>query len=189
MVKEEEFLIALDLSLACTGVTVFSLTTLKPVYIKSIVTKPKQSHGKQLYFIASELKKIKSTYNIKALAIERGFNRYPTATAALYKVHGVALCVFHELKEKYYPPKTVKLAILTGSSSKIAIRNRIELEYPDVVFANEDESDSFAVGLTYLIKEKNMKWVKSSRGKARKATKKQTVTTIKKPKKTRDVVI
>jgi hypothetical protein len=40
------------------------------------------------------------------------------------------------------------------------VRQVIEKHYPDVVFENEDQSDSFAIGITYLIENKLIKWDK-----------------------------
>ena len=92
------------------------------------------------------------------VAIERGFSRFNTSTQVIYRVHGVCNELFNECPQKYYPPKTVKEAIFKGDATKKQIQEKIAKAYPDVEFANEDESDAFAVGLTHLIKTKRIKF-------------------------------
>ncbi|MGG3890174.1 crossover junction endodeoxyribonuclease RuvC [Metabacillus fastidiosus] len=154
------YLYALDLSMDNTGVTVFNLETKEPVHISSISTKKKDSHGIRLYHIAEELLKLRVTYKASVVAIERGFNRFNTATQVIYRVHGLANYLFHDVEQIYYPPKTVKEAIIRGDASKKVVRQMIENKYPNIQFDDEDQSDAFAVGITYLIKNKLIKWEK-----------------------------
>jgi Holliday junction resolvasome RuvABC endonuclease subunit len=156
----EGYLYGLDLALEKTGVTIFDLNTNLSVYIASIVTDKKDTYGKRLYIIAKSLTDLKEKYPPKKVAIERGFSRFPISTQAIFRVHGVVNLFFREVEQIYYPPKTIKEAILKGTSTKIQVRKRIEEVYPNVVFDNEDESDSYAIGLTYLIQNKLIVWEK-----------------------------
>ena len=72
-------------------------------------------------------------------------------------MHGICNELFYNYPQYYYPPTTVKATIYKGNATKKQIRMIIEKLYPEVNFKNEDESDAFAVGLTYLIKECNIK--------------------------------
>jgi Holliday junction resolvasome RuvABC endonuclease subunit len=144
----------------CSGLVIFDIETFEPVLITSIPTNSRKSHGERLYMIAKRIKEITKEYPPSVIAIERGFSRFNTSTQVIYRVHGIVNCMFWDLPQWYYPPKTVKEAILNGSATKKAIQNRILQEYPDIQFANEDESDAFAVGLTALIREYGMPWNK-----------------------------
>jgi Holliday junction resolvasome RuvABC endonuclease subunit len=157
------YLYAMDLSMDCSGLVIFDIETQSPVVITSFPTKKAWSHGKRLNQIYEGMKAFKSDYPCSVVAIERGFSRFNTATQVIFRVHGMINWLFHKFEQYYYTPKTVKEAILTGTASKEALQKKILLTYPDVSFNNEDESDAFAVGLTYFIRECKMEWVKSSR--------------------------
>lgn len=153
-----KYLHAFDLAMGCTGVVIFDLDTLKPIHICSIETNDKHTHGKRLYHIAKEIHTLREKYPPSTIAIERGFGRFNTSTQVIYRVHGVLNYLYHDIDQIYYPPKTVKEAIRRGDASKKEIQEVISLKYPDVTFQNEDESDAFAVGITYLIKNKLLNW-------------------------------
>ncbi len=155
-----KYLFAFDISLKCSGLTIFDLITLKPVLVTSIKTNDKETHGLRLYKITQEVKKIINSYKPSIVVIERGFSRFNLSTQAIYKTHGVINCLLRDYEQIYYPPKTIKECILKGNSTKVQVRKRIEEVYPDVVFENEDQSDSFAIGLTYLIKNNIIIWDK-----------------------------
>lgn len=160
-----KYLYGLDLSMECTGVTVFDFESLKPVLIMNISTshfKKSVSHGLKLKYIEDEFIKLIETYPPSLIILERTFNRFPTATAVLYKVHGVINKIFHEYEQIYYSPKTVKECIINGSASKELVQKKILEKYPEIIFNNDDESDSFAVALTYLIKNNLLAWEKST---------------------------
>jgi Holliday junction resolvasome RuvABC endonuclease subunit len=144
-----------------TGVTIFDLETKQPIHISSIPTNKKHTHGKRLYIIAQELIKLKDKYPPSVVAIERGFSRFNTSTQVIYRVHGLINYLFYDVEQVYYPPKKIKEAIIRGDASKKLVRQMIENKYPNVKFDDEDQSDSFAIGLTYLIENKLIKWNKS----------------------------
>jgi Holliday junction resolvasome RuvABC endonuclease subunit len=143
-----------------SGVTIFDANKLEPVYIGSVQTNEKQPHGKRLLHIENYLQELKEKYIPSVIAIERGFQHQPTSTQVIYRVHGVVNKFFNEYEQIYYPPKSVKEAICRGDATKKYVSDTIKKVYPDVEFKNEDESDSFAVALTYLIKNNLIKWEK-----------------------------
>jgi len=147
------YLYGLDLSMENTGVTIFDLSTDEPtpIHISSIATNKKHTHGKRLYYIAKELMELKEIYPPSIITIERGFSRFNTSTQVIYRVHGLVNYLFHNVEQVYYPPKKVKEAIIRGDASKKLVRQIIESKYPEVTFEDEDQSDSFAVALTYII--------------------------------------
>lgn len=152
------FIYGLDLSLSCTGITIYDLDKKEFVYIGSFNTE-KIKKKKDLYHNAIKLKQIydwleelKVKYPPSIVVIERGLSRFNTATQVIYRVHGITNLLFWNLPQIYYPPKTVKEAIYKGTATKAEVQRVIKNNYIDIEFANEDESDSFAVVLTYLIK-------------------------------------
>jgi Holliday junction resolvasome RuvABC endonuclease subunit len=154
------YIYALDLSMENTGVVIFDSNTYEPIHIVSIGTNKKHSHGLRLYHIANEIHKLRELYPPSQVVIERGFSRFNTATQVIYRVHGLINYLFHDIEQVYYPPKTVKEAIIKGDASKKVVRQIIENHYPGVKFEDEDQSDAFGVGLTYLIKNKLINWKK-----------------------------
>lgn len=155
---KEGYLYAFDLSMACSGLVIFDIATCKHVLITSYKTNDKQEHGERLTQLRQHWSEIMEKYPPTEVSIERGFSRFNTSTQVIYRVHGVCNELFNGFPQKYYPPKTVKEAIVSGNATKKQLQDKIKLMYPDVEFANEDESDAFAVGLTHLIKTKRIKF-------------------------------
>jgi len=143
-----------------TGFCIFD-ENMNPILIDSIQTKKSQSHGKRLKVIYDKLMELRDKYPPKVIVIERGFSRFNMATQVIYRVHGVTNLLFYDCDQIYYPPKTVKEAILSGNATKKQVQEEIKKRYPDVVFKNEDESDAYAVGLTHFIKTGKLEWVKN----------------------------
>ena len=168
-----------------TGFCIFD-ENMNPVLIDSIPTIKSQSHGKRLKVIALKMSELKTKYPTETIVIERGFSRFNMSTQVIYRVHGVCNLIYHDKEQIYYPPKTVKEAILKGDATKKQVQEVIKSKYPDVVFKNEDESDSYAVGLTYFIKTGKLKWEKPVIVKEKKQRKKKVKTETEKEKKSLD---
>jgi len=142
-----------------TGFCIFD-ENMNSILIDSIPTKKNHSHGKRLKVIADRMMELRDKYPPKVVVIERGFSRFNMATQVIYRVHGVTNFIFHDAEQIYFPPKTVKEAILGGNATKKQVQEEIKKRYPDLVFKNDDESDSVAVGITYFIKTGKLEWVK-----------------------------
>jgi len=140
-----------------TGIAIFDLEG-RIEKICSIATKDKDTHGERLKTIADFIMGLKEIYPVKEIVIERGFAQFNTATAVIYRVHGLVNFLFWDVPQTYYPPKTVKAEILGGKSTKKELRNEIESHYENINFENEDESDATAVGLTYFIRKGILQW-------------------------------
>lgn len=143
-----------------TGIVIFDLNTYEPIHITSIKMNKKHTHGKRLYQLGQEIISLKDNYPPSVIAIERGFSRFNTSTQVIYRVHGLINYLFHDVEQIYYPPKKVKEAIVRGDATKKFVRQMIENKYPAAKFENEDESDAFAISLTYLIENNLIIWNK-----------------------------
>src|SRR5690606_14907354 len=76
------------------------------------------------------------------------------------RAHGVVNYIFWEYPQRYYPPKSVKVALIHGNASKEDLAIAIKAKYNYITFQNEDESDATAVALTTLIEEGIIEWEK-----------------------------
>ncbi|WJJ55295.1 hypothetical protein QB910_000051 [Dabrowskivirus KKP3916] len=172
------YLYAFDLGMASPALAVFDIESRKLMTITSVQPNEKLSHGERLYIIAKWVKEVVEQFEPAVVAIERGFTRYNNATQVIFRVHGLINYIFWDLPQVYYPPLSIKEAILNGKATKEALRKRILLDYPDIPFTgndkDDDEADAFAVGLTYLIKECEMEWEKIAPKKKTTRRKKET---------------
>lgn len=149
----KEYVLALDISMSCTGYSVFDLDQ-NLIDYGHIVTKSKLSHGQRLKLIYSQLNKIAKKYKPKVLILERGFSLRNKSTQAIYKVHGIVEMLFSESIPIYYAPTTVKKVVAgNGRGEKLDVQNAILEIYPQCKFGNFDESDSVAIGVTYFREE------------------------------------
>lgn len=161
----KRYIYGLDISMSNTGVTIIDEETHKVVYIGSIGTNVSKfnklpieyKHGKRLRHHFNEINKLIKKYPPSVAVIERGFSRFNNATQILFRVHGVYGMAFSEVPNYYYPPTDVKKTIYKGNASKEELANVISKRMK-LKFKNEDESDSTAVALTYLINECGMEW-------------------------------
>lgn len=170
----------------CSGIVIFDENA-NPVHIASIPTKSKETYGQRLKFIADKVIELRKQFPTNIICIERGFARFNTSTQVIYRVHGLINYIFSDCEQIYYPPKTVKEAIVKGDATKAQVRLEIKNKYPNVEFSKieikdkktkeirieecEDESDAFAVGLTYFIKTGKIKWDKPITAKEKKSKK------------------
>lgn len=147
------YILALDLSLSCTGCAIFSQDGILQKLI-SIETDSKSETKIRLKKIADEFIKIKKEYNPKIILIEQGFYRFNISTEQIFRVHGIANYIFWKSKQIYYHSTTIrKIVVGKGNIKKDEVRDFILKQYPNIIFKNYDESDSMAVGLCYFIDE------------------------------------
>lgn len=176
-----KYIYGLDLSLSCTGVTIYDLDSKDVIYIGHCNTeKVKKKKGLyhnalKLEVLADYFKELKEKYPPHVVTIERGFSRFATATQVIYRVHGLTNYLFADVEQIYYPVKTVKEAIFKGDATKKQVQEIILKNYDYLVFENEDESDSFAVMLTYLIKNSLIVFEKPVVGVKKKVTRRKKV--------------
>ena len=142
------YIYGLDLSMSDTGITIFNGE--KPVFVGSIATKDTKTHGERLKEIYDFLSFLKEKYPPSVVCIERGFTRFNKSTQVVYRVVGIVNMLFYDIEQIYYSPKQVKASLVDGKASKEDLSNKINEMYPDIIFKNNDESDAFAIVLTYL---------------------------------------
>lgn len=144
---------ALDLSLSNSGISIFDEFG-NNVYIDSIPTTTKDDTAVRLHLIANKLLEIKNQYPPSKIIFEKSFHRFNVSTEQIYRVVGVVEYLFWNIDKIYYASTTVKKEVTgKGNSKKPDVEKNIKSKYPDIKFKNLDESDSFAVGLTYFYKE------------------------------------
>lgn len=114
---------------------------------------------------------MKNKFPPSIIVLEKGFSKFNKETHAIQNVVGVVMCTFHDIDFIEYMPKTVKATIIHGNASKDLIRKTIQNRYPELSFANNDESDSFAIVTTYLIRNKIINWDQKNVGGANNRTK------------------
>jgi crossover junction endodeoxyribonuclease RuvC len=173
------YLYAFDPSLSCTALTIFEIERFEPVFIGSYPINDKQTHGMRLHHIRSGIIKDGKEFTPSDVALERGFSKFNNDTQAMFKVHGVINELLHVYDQTYYMPTTVKLMVAGyGGATKDEVQQSILANFPNIKFKNNDESDSFAVGICHLIKKYKMPWNAIFKGK-----KKEKKTTVKSRKK------
>lgn len=145
--------------MANTGIAIFDTETYKPILITSIKTSDKDTHGYRLHEQRQYAKELINEYPPYEVAIEQSFTRFNTATQVLYRVHGVHNELFYKYPQFYYAPATIKKTITgNGRANKELVRTKILEKYPNIEFANDDESDAVGIVITHLIKKHKMKW-------------------------------
>lgn len=171
--NDKTYMYALDLAMEKSGVVIFN-EEFEPVLVTTIKTRDKDTHGVRLKHIEDQFKILREKYPVGMVAIERGFSRFPTSTQVIYRAHGVVNKFFHDVDQVYYPPKKVKEVVTgNGAATKKTVQDTIIKKYPNIEFSNEDESDAFAVGLTYLISNGLIEWDKREVKKKRQSNNKR----------------
>jgi len=178
------YLYGFDLSLNSSGVAIFDMKTLRPVYVSIIPTDDKMSDGKRLYWIAKYISDLRRQYPPTAIAIEdtflaTGAQKNVQSKAKLDKVHGVINFLFHDVNQRYYTASEWKAKVLAGNATKKMIRDVVSAKYPEVIFNSEakgkdgyDDSDAFGICLAWLIENKLIEWEKTVRPQKSKPIKK-----------------
>lgn len=165
----KRFLYGLDISLKNTGVTIYDFDTKEFVFTSSFSTEKiyatKENKGLhlnavKLMKIANWMEGIIEEYPPTIVSIERMFSRFPAETQAIAKAIGVIQHLLWDKPQYLYPPKSVKLAMVHGDATKEDVANAIKTKYNYITFDNDDESDSFAVALTFLIDKEFIEWKK-----------------------------
>ncbi|HOM77853.1 MAG TPA: crossover junction endodeoxyribonuclease RuvC [bacterium] len=149
---ENKYVYGLDLSLNSSGICIFSNDG-KIIELLTIDTHKEKEIPAKLKIIGNDLIKISKVYPPSKIVIEQGFSRYNASTQAIFRVHGIVNYLFNEYEQIYYPASSIKKVVTgKGNASKKEVQDAILLLFPKLKFANTDESDACAVGLTYFIK-------------------------------------
>jgi Holliday junction resolvasome, endonuclease subunit len=156
-------ILALDLSLTCTGYSVLEVVNGSVTLLEKghIPTKSKECMGSRLERITLILGEVLNRYDssISEVVREASFsNGRIKATQSIFMVNGA---ITLDLYRYGYPTihevynTTIKKTIGgTGKSTKEMVQQGLEKYVGEHVYKKEDESDSVAVGLTWLIQQK-----------------------------------
>lgn len=154
-------IIALDLSMNCTGYAVVSIDGSKVQLIKKGIIKAKgrESHGKRLKRQYNTLKVLSEQYPDAIIVKESVHSGRAKTSIVLAKVHGVVELLFNEGTIYKYPATTIKKQITGNGKAKkeevmtAVIECLVQHGIVDVTFKTDDESDAVAVALTFLLKK------------------------------------
>lgn len=153
---KKTYVYALDLSLNSTGICIFTndgefVTCLTIDTIADKEVKLKLKH------IGNEFIRLIKLYKPEVVVIEQGFTLFNTSTQIIFRVHGLANYIFSEYEQIYYPATTIKKIVGgKGNMKKEEIRDIIVSKYPNIEFKTLDESDAFAIGMTFFMKKKEI---------------------------------
>lgn len=151
-----KYFYGLDLSLTNSGISIFEQSG-KYIKVTSIKIDVKKPRGYRLHQIFTKLNNLKNEYPPGIIYIENCFSRFNKSTQALYEVRGITELVFCDVEIVFLAPTSVKKFITgNGKADKKEVLDKIKFKYPDIVFKNLDESDSFAVGLAGRDSEKTV---------------------------------
>lgn len=163
----DKYLIALDISLACTGGCIFDKQG-NPVRLFSIPTSNKYQHGERLKIIADYLIQIRKEYDIDVAIFEAGFSRFNLSTQAIFKATGVANYIFYDCFQVAFSSSTIKKIICgKGNVDKKQVQEQLKNVYPDLTYATFDESDACSIGYAYF-KQKESGYKMNRSGDAKK---------------------
>lgn len=168
--EDHRYVYGLDISMKSTGVAVYDLDEEKFVYIGSFNTekiratktyKGLEIHALKLHLIGEWFYNILEEFPPYACGIERMFIKYKAESITIAKTTGVMQHLIWDVPQAFYPPKSVKLAIWHGNASKEEVEEEILKRYPDLIMANDDESDAVAVCICHLIQMGEIEWTKN----------------------------
>ena len=167
----DRYLYGLDISMKCTGVSVYNLDKKRFEFIDSFSTENIRAtkkyrgmnlHSIKLHNISNWIENIIEEYPPSLVSVERMFSRYNNETQTIAKATGVIQSALWDKPTEFYPPKKVKRFVLNGNATKEDVANAINNDdrFKDLKFRNEDESDAVAVAITYLIDRELIDWEK-----------------------------
>lgn len=114
----------------------------------------KKPHGQKLAENAKEIKSYMDSDMDLVFVRERGFHKHATETEAIFKMVGVSdLYAWKHCKVFEEIPPTVIKKVITGNdkASKEEVAAALERYVGKQDYAFDDESDSVAVGVCWLI--------------------------------------
>lgn len=121
---------------------------------KSSAKDRKKPHGQRLSENAKELRSYMDSDMELVFVRERGFHKHAQETEAIFKMVGVSDLYAWKYQKVFdeIPPTVIKL-VLTGNmkASKEEVASSLERYVGKQDYAFDDESDSVAVGICWLI--------------------------------------
>lgn len=150
-------ILAIDSSLACPAFSVlrFDLDnrTVDVLHLGHVKTNSKKPTGYRLSQINEILESLLELYSYDEIVMEKGFNKFATATQQIQRTVGLLLYRMwdhssYEIAE--IAPTTVKKALTgSGKASKQEVADALESYVGQIKYANNDESDATGVGIAY----------------------------------------
>jgi Holliday junction resolvasome RuvABC endonuclease subunit len=182
------YLFGLDISLKNTGVAIFDLEAKQFVYIGSFNTEGIKAtkEYKNLDATSVKLHKLREWFEDLAkeyppyyasieqmVKVEREYGVNINEIKGIAKATGIVQEVIWNVPTSFYYPSEAKATIIRGNASKEVVQSEILRRFPDLKFANLDESDATALALTQLINVGIIEWDKPTPPVKKKATTKR----------------
>lgn len=181
-----KYIWGLDLSLECTGLSIFDFHEDKFIAIDHCYTgkiKPLTDGldllSLKLFNISLFLRKYLKKYPPSMVGIERLFihPKHMKSAEVNYRVHGVTNIMLYDVPQIYYPPTTLKATILKGNVPKSYVKHSLLSEFKELgemfdhtnygtkrkpKWSDEDEADAVSACVTLMDKHKLRTWEKRS---------------------------
>lgn len=169
MARKTYYVLAFDISLSCTGVALLKIlgNKVEIVDADSCKTDAKMPTGERARHIEAW------AYLFVFKHRQRGFDYivresyagnfgHHTIFSAWSAVDRALVPFGYEITEKPIPQATIKKTVAgAGNAEKIDVEHGIRkfVTNPDFVFANDNEADAAAVGITFLVMQKLIKQI------------------------------
>jgi Holliday junction resolvasome RuvABC endonuclease subunit len=172
------YLFGLDISLKNTGVAIYDLEAKQFVYIGSFNTegikatkdyKNMDVTSVKLHKLSEWFRELTEQYRPYYASIEQmvkvdrkidgkniGVNI--NEVKGIAKATGVIQEIIWNVPTSFYYPSEAKAIIVRGNATKEAVQQAILRRFPELEFANFDESDACALALTQLINVGIIEW-------------------------------
>lgn len=167
MARKTYYVLAFDISLSCTGVSLMKVrgNKVEIVDVDSCKTDPKMPTGERARHIEAwaylfVFKHRQRGFDYLVRESYAGSFGHHTIFSAWSAVDRALVPFGYEITEKPIPQATIKKTIAgKGNADKIDVEHGIAryVTNPEFRFANDNEADAAGVGLTFLIKQKLIK--------------------------------
>lgn len=150
-------ILSIDSSLACPAFAVCEVNlterSIKVIEVSHLKTNSKKSTGYRLFQIAQHVQGLFDEYDFDAIVIEKGFNRFATATQQIQRTVGVLLVLIYrngiDAVEELSPTSVKKYVTGNGKASKEELATALESYVGKLTYKTNDESDSVGVAIAY----------------------------------------
>lgn len=157
--KEFERLLCLDLSMNSTGFVVIDVNRRTSEFLIQNIgttnTTKVDEWGEKYEIIYKQMVYFRDVIKPDNLIIERPYMQHGVSTMAIMGALGIVRYAFKGCGEPtFISANTIKKVIAGhGHAKKYLVKSALLRMFPDINFANDDESDALGLAITYLKQE------------------------------------